>query len=137
MEPNPNQNYASTNRDNSQRLNNADINNKSQQGLSFVGQSNRSYGLDMVSPTYQTSRKEFTSTLRQGNKSSSKIRMKSANSLSINSGNMHNENENKFRSNLKQSHSKDKSKLMNNYGDNSNKYFLCLNILFILLSKTT
>jgi hypothetical protein len=122
MEPNPNEKlyYPSTNRDreNSYRFKSPE--NKSIQGLSFVGHKSTKSGLDMVSPTYQNSRKEFTSTLRQGNKSSSKLRMRSANSISINSANnIHDNNDLKFNSNLKLSQSREKSKVMSSYGDNS------------------
>ena len=129
MEPNQNDNklyYSTTNRDrdNTQRLFKSPENKS--QGQSFVSHhhpTKSSYGLDMVSPTYQKSRKEFTSTLRQGNKSSSKVRLRSANSISINSGE---NNDLRFNSNIRSNQSREKSKIMSQYGDNSNLTFIFL-----------
>ncbi len=81
---------------------------------------------DLISPTYRADSKEFTSTLRQGNKSSSKIRLRSANSISLNSQNVYDIADAKY-SNLRSSNSKDKSRIQTNtYGDNSKicKFFL-------------
>ena len=123
-QPNPNDNklyYSTTNRENpSRRLLSPE--NRSQ-ATSFLGnhQSTKSYGINMVSPTYQKTGKEFTSTLRQGNKSSSKVRLRSANSLSINSGD---NNDFKFNSNINSNHSREKSKIMSSYGDNRNYFYL-------------
>jgi hypothetical protein len=113
-----------SNRDTSYFFKSPEIKNQSQQGLSFVGlKSARTYGLNMVSPTYKTPNKEFTSTLRHGNKSSSKIRLRSANSFSINTGiNINNNQDNydlRYYSNLKTNQSREKSKVMSSYGDNS------------------
>ena len=108
--------YSTTNRDNSQRIHKSP--ESKSQGLSFVGhQPTKSYGIDMISPTCQSSsRKEFTSTLRQGNKSSSKVRLRSANSFSLNTID---NNDLKFNNNIKLSQSREKSRIMSSYGDNS------------------
>jgi hypothetical protein len=118
-----NESNTNTNRETSYFFKSPEMKNQNQQGLSFVGlKSTRTYGVDMISPTYRSPNKEFTSTLRQGNKSSSKIRLRSANSLSINSGITNNNQDNydlKFNSNLKTNQSREKSKIMSSYGDNS------------------
>lgn len=121
-------NEINTNRDTSYFFKSPEMKNQNSQGLSFVGlKSTRTYGTDMISPTYRSPMKEFTSQLRQGNKSSSKVRLRSANSISINSGigggfNSNNDNYDlKFNSNLKTNQSREKSKIMSSYGDNRKK----------------
>lgn len=115
MEPNQQENlFYSTNRDSSYRY-------KSPQSKNLAynygfNQSTRSTSRDLVSPTYRAESKEFTSTLRQGNKSSSKIRLRSANSISLNSNNVYDLNDNKYAS-LKSNESRD-NVFANTYNEN-------------------
>ncbi len=79
-------------------------------------QSTRSTFRDIVSPTFKKEAKEFTTTLRQGNKSSSKLRMRNANSISLNSINNYDFSDNKY-STIKSNESKEKI-FTNTYGEN-------------------
>lgn len=123
MERNSQENlFYSTNRDSSIRFKSPQSKNL---GLNYgFNQSTRNTSRDLVSPTYRAESKEFTSTLRHGNKSSSKIRLRSANSISVNStNNFYDLNENKY-SKLKLNDSRDKSTIFaNTYGENGIKAF--------------
>lgn len=117
MERNNQENlFYSTNRDSSNRYRSPQSKNF---GYNYAfNQSTRSTSRDLVSPTYRAEKKEFTSTLRQGNKSSSKIRLRSANSISLNSNNFYDLNENKY-AGLKLNESRDKTNAFaNTYGEN-------------------
>jgi len=116
MERNSQDNYLNiANREQSNRIKSPESKLYSSTNFGF-NKSTRSSLREMVSPTYKTENKEFTSTLRQGNKSSSKIRLKSANSMSLNN------NLNEFYDknlNLRSKEIKDKSiTFTNTYGDN-------------------
>lgn len=88
-----------------------------------LNQSTRSTMREMVSPTYRAESKEFTSTLRRGNKSSSKVRLRSANSFSLNTNNLNDLSDYKY-GNIKSNESRDKSQfLTNTYGDNGETFF--------------
>jgi len=123
MEPNSQENlFYSTNRESSFRYKSPQSKNL---GNNYgFNQSTRSTSRDLVSPTYRAESKNFTSTLRQGNKSSSKIRLRSANSISLNSNNYYDIADNKY-ANLKLNESRDKSTVfVNTYGENGIQLFL-------------
>jgi len=114
--------FSTNNKDNSKILKSPDY--RSQKLGYGLNQSTRSTMRDMVSPTYRAETKEFTSTLRKGNKSSSKVRMRSANSFSLNTNNLNDISDYKY-GNLKSNESKDRSQfLTNTYGDNGETIFL-------------